>query len=71
MMETILNLGLNDRTVDRPRAAERQRALRLRFVSPLHPDVLATSCSASRSSDFEHLLKAQAHDDRRRDATPS
>ena len=39
MMETILNLGLNDRTVVGLARRERQRALRLRLVSPLHPDV--------------------------------
>ena len=39
MMETILNLGLNDRTVAGLARAERQRALRLRLVPPLHPDV--------------------------------
>ena len=39
MMETILNLGLNDRHRRRTRARERQRTLRVRLVSPLHPDV--------------------------------
>ena len=40
MMDTILNLGLNDETVEGPRRALRRRALRLRQLSPLHPDVL-------------------------------
>ena len=39
MMETILNLGLNDVTVEGPHPAERQPALRLGLLSPVRADV--------------------------------
>ena len=39
MMDTILNLGLNDETVAGPRRGHRQRALRLGLLPPLRPDV--------------------------------
>ena len=39
MMDTILNLGLNDQTVARPRKSQQQPALRLGLLPPLHPDV--------------------------------
>ncbi|MCK7484377.1 MAG: hypothetical protein MZU97_01580 [Bacillus subtilis] len=39
MMDTILNLGLNDETVEGLGQADQQPALRLRLLSPLHPDV--------------------------------
>ena len=39
MMDTILNLGLNDETVDGLAAQVRQRALRLGQLPPLRPDV--------------------------------
>ena len=39
MMDTILNLGLNDETVSGSRRRQRQRAFRLRLLPPLHPDV--------------------------------
>jgi hypothetical protein len=38
MMDTVLNLGLNDETVE-GLARHRQRALRLGLLPPLHPDV--------------------------------
>ncbi len=38
MMDTVLNLGLNDETVQRHRRS-RRRALRLGHLPPLHPDV--------------------------------
>jgi len=42
MMDTILNLGLNDDVVrhDRGQPRPQLRAFRLRLLSPLHPDVL-------------------------------
>ena len=40
MMDTIFNLGLNDRTVEALARAHRQRALRVGCLSPLHRDVL-------------------------------
>ena len=39
MMDTILNLGLNDKTVEGLVARPGQRALRLRLLPPLRPDV--------------------------------
>jgi pyruvate,orthophosphate dikinase len=39
MMDTVLNLGLNDETVEAVAARLRRRALRLRQLPPLHPDV--------------------------------
>ena len=39
MMDTILNLGLNDDALDRPRGRDRQRALRARLVPAPDPDV--------------------------------
>ena len=46
MMDTVLNLGLND---PRSKGCRKLRAtpFRLRQLSPLHPDVFATSCSTS------------------------
>ena len=35
-----------------------RRALRLRQLSPLHPDVFATSCSRSTHHNFEDILEA-------------
>ena len=49
MMDTILNLGLNDRSRRGLARAQRRRALRLRLLPPLHPDVRRRSCSASTS----------------------
>ena len=40
MMDTILNLGLNETVVEGFAAADRQSPLRLRLLPPLHPDVL-------------------------------
>ena len=39
MMDTVLNLGLNDETVARAGQADQQRPLRLGRLPPLHPDV--------------------------------
>ena len=39
MMDTVLNIGLNDATVRGPRAKTRQRALRLGHLPPLRADV--------------------------------
>ena len=39
MMDTILNLGLNDRSVRGPRETEPERAVRARLVPPLRADV--------------------------------
>ncbi len=47
MMDTILNLGLNDETVRGRHRRHRQRALRLRLLPPLRQHVRATSCWAA------------------------
>ena len=39
MMDTVLNLGLNDKSVQGPGRGHRRRALRLRLLPPLHRDV--------------------------------
>ena len=39
MMDTILNVGLNDESVGRPRAVDRQRGVRARLLPPADPDV--------------------------------
>ena len=39
MMDTVLNLGLNDESVRGPGRADRRRAVRLRLLPPLHRDV--------------------------------
>ncbi len=41
MMDTVLNLGLNEADAAGPRRADRQRALRLGRLPALHPDVRA------------------------------
>ena len=45
MMDTILNLGLNDQSGRGPGQAQQQSALRLRLLSPLHSDVRHRWCS--------------------------
>ena len=59
MMETILNLGLNDRTVDGSRASRAAtRASRTTRIAA-SSRCTATSCSACPFSNFEHLLAAK------------
>ena len=48
MMETILNLGLNDQTVEALAKATEQRAVRVRLLPPLHPDVLRRGAGDQR-----------------------
>ena len=50
MMDTVLNLGLNDATVEALAQASRRPALRLRFLSPLHHDVLRRGARPSPPS---------------------
>ena len=79
MMDTVLNLGLNDQTVEGLAAASGDPPLRLGQLPPLHPDVRATSCSSVDHYQFEEALEdakqAQRlplrHRSRRRDAWPS
>ena len=58
MMDTILNLGLNDETVDGLAAAHRQRALRLGRVPAFHLDVLGNVVLDIDEEHFDHLLDA-------------
>ena len=53
MMDTILNLGLNDETVEVAGQAQQQSALRLRLLSPLHPDVRQRGARNSQGTNFE------------------
>jgi pyruvate, orthophosphate dikinase len=58
MMNTILNLGLNDETTEGPGCQDRQPALRLRLLPPLHPDV-RRSGAGNRMDASKHLRRAQ------------
>ena len=63
MMDTVLNIGLNDESVAGPGRAVGQRALRLGLLPPLHPDVRqdrARHRRASASSDALEQAKADA-----------
>ena len=63
MMNTILNLGLNDETDRGPGAEERQSALRLRLLSPLHPDVRRSGARNRHGEVRPHLRRAQSQDE--------
>ena len=69
MMDTILNLGLNDVAVEGLGASDRQRALRLRLLPAVHPDVRRgrrrrrrRSASSSALADAEARRAASTHD---------
>ena len=47
MMDTVLNLGLNDKSVKGLAAVDRRRALRLRLATAGSSRCTAASCSAS------------------------
>ena len=66
MMDTVLNLGLNDESVRRPRQADRQRALRVRLVPPLRADVRQDRARHPRRR-FEEALARAARAAGRRD----
>ncbi len=55
MMNTILNLGLNDSTVEGSGARQRQSALRLRLLPPLHPDVRRSRARHGHEKVRSHL----------------
>ena len=61
MMDTVLNLGLNDADAAGPGRADRQRALRLGRLPALHPDVRADRAWAStaRSSTTRWMRPRQ------------
>ena len=61
MMNTILNLGLNDATTEGAGEAKtRQSALRLRLLSPLHSDVRRSGAGYRHGQVRPHLRRAQA-----------
>ena len=66
MMDTILNLGLNDETVEGLKAPHRQRPLRLRQLPPLHPDV-----RQRRARDSEGRVRARVRGGQEGDAARS
>ena len=57
MMDTVLNLGLNDVTVEAVAEGAGRCALRLGQLSPLHPDVFGRRARASTISHFEEILE--------------
>ena len=56
MMETVLNVGLNDESVARARGAGGRRAVRLGLLPPAAPDVRRAPSSASTAELFEEAL---------------
>ena len=69
MMDTVLNLGLNEETLAGPDRPDRQRALRLGRLPPVHPDVRPDrhgrerrSASTSRSRQRKHAHGTDAKD---------
>ena len=56
MMDTILNLGLNDEAVEGLATRDRQPPLRVRLVPPPDPDVRRGRRRASTAHRFEHAL---------------
>ena len=66
MMDTVLNLGLNDDSVGGPREADAQRALRVRLVPPLRADVRQDRARHRRRQVRDALDRAA----RRRRASP-
>ena len=62
MMNTILNLGLNDETIEGARSQERQSALRLRLLPPLHPDVRRSGARHRHARIRRSLRRAQEQD---------
>ena len=56
MMDTILNLGLNDVAVEAVAAKTQQPPLCLRQLSPFHSDVLGCRYGHRQRSKFEAIL---------------
>ena len=72
MMDTVLNLGLNDDSVGGPRQADRQRALRVRLVPPLRADVRQDRARRPRRRCSKSALARRCVEERgRRRSTPS
>ena len=70
MMDTVLNLGLNDGTVEGLAERSRRRALRLRQLPPLHPDVRRRR-ARRRAPPFRGAARAPQGGPRRSRSTPS
>ena len=72
MMDTVLNLGLNDDSRRGPGQADRRRALRLRLLPALHRDVRPHRAGARRRASstrsFDAAKELAGVDDRRRGA---
>ena len=66
MMDTILNLGLNDEAVEGLKRADRERPVRVRQLPPLHPDV-----RQRRARDSEGRVRARVRGASRRRAARS
>ena len=62
MMETVLNIGLNDESVAGLAAAERRRAVRAGLLPPAARRCSARPCSASTSEHFAEALDAAKRD---------
>ena len=58
MMETVLDVGLNDGSVLGLRAGLRRRAVRLGLLPPADPDVRQDRARASTASEFDEALDA-------------
>jgi pyruvate,orthophosphate dikinase len=54
MMDTILNLGLNDQTVLALGKGQQQRTLRLGLLPPLHPDVWRRRHGRAKTAGEDH-----------------
>ena len=59
MMNTILNLGLNDVTTAGAGEQDRQSALRLRLLPPLHPDVRRSRARHVDMEKFDQIFDAR------------
>ena len=65
MMDTVLNLGLNEETLHGPDRADRQRAVRLGRLPPVHRRCSAGSSWTSTASASTTPLEARKDDARR------
>ena len=71
MMDTVLNLGLNDESVEGLAQSDRQRALRLGLLPPLRADVRQRLPRASPASATRTMIAAQEAGARASRTTPS
>ena len=59
MMDTILNLGLNDETVLALVEGDEERAVRVGLLPPLHPDVWRRGAWACRSARARITIRSR------------